>query len=383
MPGLFDPYTLKSLTLRNRIAVSPMCQYSAVDGVVNDWHLVHLGARASGGASVVVAEATAVAPEGRITPNCAGLWNDAQAEAWSKVTRFVAARGAVPGIQLAHAGRKASANRPWEGDDHLAVDDPRAWEIIGPSAIAFGGNLPREPRAMSLGDIQRVPREFANAAKRAHAAGFRWLNLHFAHGYLANSFLSPLANQRKDAYGGSFDNRARFALEAFAAVRAAWPENLPLTVRLGVKDFVDGGLTLEEGIELSRRLHTAGADLIDVSLALNSTDVSRVPWGPGFMVPVARRVREEAGVPVSVGWMIDSPQEADRIIRDGSVDLFTSARAILAEPSWPYRAAMELGVDAPYAVLPDQYAAWLKATPRSKPLLRGGPGQRIVTRGAD
>ena len=369
MPGLFDTYTLKSVTLRNRIAVSPMCQYSAVDGVVNDWHLVHLGARASGGASVVVAEATAVAPEGRITPGCAGLWNEPQLKAWSKVARFVCERGAVPGIQLAHAGRKASANRPWEGDNHLAPDDPRAWEIFGPSGIAFGGNLPRVPRAMSLDDIRRVQRQFADAAKRAQAAGFKWLNLHFAHGYLANSFLSPLANQRTDAYGGSFDNRARFALETFATVRAAWPENLPLSVRLGVKDFVDGGLTLEEGIELSRRLHAAGADLIDVSLALNSTDVSGVPWGPGFMVPVARRVREEAGVPVSVGWMIDSPQEADRIIRDGSVDLFTSARAILAEPSWPYRAAMELGVDAPYSVLPDQYAAWLK--------------RRIVTRGAD
>jgi 2,4-dienoyl-CoA reductase-like NADH-dependent reductase (Old Yellow Enzyme family) len=368
MPGLFDTYTLKSLTLRNRIAVSPMCQYSAIDGVVNDWHLVHLGARASGGASVVVAEATAVAPEGRITQGCAGLWNDAQAEAWSRVARFVAERGAVPGIQLAHAGRKASANRPWEGDDHLAANDPRAWEIVGPSALAFGGNLLRVPRAMTVDGIQRVQRRFAEAAQRALAAGFQWLNLHFAHGYLANSFMSPIANQRADQYGGSFDNRARFPLETLAAVRAVWPEHLPLTVRLGVRDFVDGGMTLDEGIELSRRLHKAGADLIDVSLALNSPDVSGVPWGPGFMVPAARRVREEAGVPVSVGWMIDSPQEADRIIRDGSVDLYTSARAVLAEPSWPYRAASELGVATPQDVLPVQYAAWLK--------------RRIVTRGS-
>ncbi|MGQ0620321.1 MAG: NADH:flavin oxidoreductase/NADH oxidase [Panacagrimonas sp.] len=368
MPGLFDTYTLKSVTLRNRIAVSPMCQYSAVDGVVNDWHLVNLGARASGGAALAVAEATAVAPEGRITQGCAGLWNDAQAEAWSRVARFVAERGAVPGIQLAHAGRKASANRPWEGDDHLAANDPRAWEILGPSALAFGGNLPRVPRAMTLDDIQRGQQQFADAAKRAHAVGFQWLNLHFAHGYLANSFMSPLANRREDAYGGSFDHRSRFALETFKAVRAVWPENLPLTVRLGVRDFVEGGLTLEEGIELSRRLHAAGADLIDVSIALNSVDVSGVPWGPSFMVPVARRVREEAGVPVSVGWMIDSPQEADRIIRDGSVDLFTSARAILAEPSWPYRAASELGIETPQDVLPTQYASWLK--------------RRVVTRGS-
>lgn len=368
MPGLFDRYTLKGLTLRNRVAVSPMCQYSAVDGVVNDWHLVHLGARAAGGAALVVAEATAVAPEGRITPTCAGLWNDAQVEAWSRVARFVAERGAVPGIQLAHAGRKASANRPWEGDDHFSTDDPRGWEILAPSALAFGGNLPRVPRAMSLDDILRVQQQFAAAATRARDAGFQWLNLHFAHGYLANSFLSPLANRREDSYGGSFDNRARFVLETFAAVRAVWPDELPLAVRLGVQDFVDGGLSLEEGVGLARRLRAAGADLIDVSLALNSPDVSGVPWGPGFMVPVARRVREEAAVPVSVGWMIDSPQHADRILRDGSVDLFTSARAILAEPSWPYRAAIELGVETPQDVLPTQYAAWLK--------------RRVVTRDA-
>lgn len=368
MPGLFDRYTLKGLTLRNRIAVSPMCQYSAVDGVVNDWHLVHLGARAAGGAALVVAEATAVAPEGRITPGCAGLWNDMQAQAWSKVARFVRERGAVPGIQLAHAGRKASANRPWEGDDHFAASDPRGWEILAPSALAFGGNLPRVPSAMSLDDILRVQQQFAAAATRARDAGFQWLNLHFAHGYMASSFLSPLANRREDSYGGSFDNRARFVLETFAAVRAVWPDELPLTVRLGVQDFVDGGLSLEEGVELARRLRAAGADLIDVSLALNSPDVSGVPWGPGFMVPVARRVREEASVPVSVGWMIDSPQHADRILRDGSVDLFTSARAILAEPSWPYRAAIELGVETPQDVLPTQYAAWLK--------------RRVVTRDA-
>lgn len=361
MPGLFDTYTLKGVTLRNRIAVSPMCQYSAVDGVVNDWHLVNLGARASGGAGLAVAEATTVAPEGRITQGCAGLWNDTQAEAWSKVARFVRERGAVPGIQLAHAGRKGSANRPWEGSNHLDATDPRAWEIVGPSALAFGGaTLPRVPRAMSVDEIQRVQQQFADAAKRALAAGFQWLNLHFAHGYLANSFMSPIANRREDAYGGSFANRARFALETLAAVRKIWPEGLPLTVKLGVQDFVPGGFTLEEGIALSQQLREQGADLIDVSLALNSPDVSAVPWGPGFMAPVARRVREEAGVPVSVGWMIDSPKEADRIIRDGSVDLFTSARAILAEPSWPYRAASELGVETPQDVLPTQYAVWLK-----------------------
>lgn len=369
MPGLFDPYALKGVTLRNRIAVAPMSQYAAVDGVVNDWHLMNLGARAAGGAGLVIAEASAVAPEGRITPGCAGIWNEVQAQAWSRVARFVAERGAVPGIQLAHAGRKGSANRPWEGDDHLAADDARAWEILGPSAVAFGGNLPRVPREISPEQIQALPDQFARAAQRALEAGFQCVELHFAHGYLVNSFLSPIANHRTDAYGGSFDRRVRLALEIVEAVRAVWPERLPYLVRLGVQDFVPGGQTLEEGIELSRRFHARGVDLIDVSLSLNSPDVSGVPWGPGFMAPIAQRVRREAEVPVAVGWMIDTPQEAERLIRDEQADLFIPARALLAEPHWPYRAARELGREAPQDVLPPPYAAWLK--------------RRIVTRGAD
>jgi 2,4-dienoyl-CoA reductase-like NADH-dependent reductase (Old Yellow Enzyme family) len=257
-------------------------------------------------------------------------------------------------------GRKASANRPWEGDDHLPADDPRAWNIVAPSALAFGGKLPRVPRTLALDEIRLIQRQFADAARRAHEAGFQWLNLHFAHGYLAASFLSPLANQRDDAYGGAFANRARFALETLDAVRQVWPESLPLSVRLGVLDHVPGGLPLEEGIAMARQLREHGADLIDVSLALNSPDVSAVPWGPGFMAPVARRVRHEAQVPVSVGWMIDTPQQAERLIRDGDADLFIPARALLAEPSWPYRAAQELGAADPCALLPPPYAAWLR-----------------------
>lgn len=360
MPGLFDPYSLRSLTLRNRIVVSPMCQYSAVDGVVNDWHLVNLGARASGGASMAIAEATAVLPEGRITPGCAGLWNDAQAQAWSRVARFVRERGAVPAIQLAHAGRKASANRPWEGDDHLAPDDPRGWQTLAPSAVAFGGNLPRLPRALSVDEIAALPGAFAAAAKRAHAAGFDCVQLHFAHGYLVNSFLSPLSNHRTDAHGGSFDNRVRLACEIVRAVRAAWPDALPLSVRLGAIEYVSGGFTLEEGIELSRRFRDLGVDLLDVSLSLTTPDVSGVPWAPGFMAPVARQVRDATGMPVAVGWMIDDPRQADRLIREGDADLFMPARALLAEPHWPYRAARELGLATPHDVLPPQYAAWLK-----------------------
>jgi len=237
MSALFQPFSLKDITLRNRIAVPPMCQYSATDGVVNDWHVANYTAQARGGAGLVIVEATAVAPEGRITPACAGLWNDAQAEAFMPVVRGIKAHGAVPGIQIAHAGRKASANRPWEGDDHIPTDAANGWQTIAPSAIPFGAHLPKVPEAMTLQDIERVKADFVAAARRALAVGFEWLELHFAHGYLAQSFFSPHANQRTDAYGGNADNRGRFLLETLAAVREVWPEHLPLTIRFGVIEF--------------------------------------------------------------------------------------------------------------------------------------------------
>lgn len=362
MPHLFDSYTLKDVRLRNRIAVAPMSQYSAVDGVVNDWHLVNLGARAAGGAGLAIAEASAVVPEGRITSGCAGLWRDDHIEPWKRVADFVRAQGTVPGIQLAHAGRKASAQPPWKGGTHLDADDSSAWEPVGPSARAYGGKLPRGPRELSRDELAALPGRFAEAAERARHAGFDWLELHFAHGYLVNSFLSPLANHRDDDYGGSFDNRCRLALEIFDAVRAVWSENLPLTVRLGVCDFDEAGQTLEEGIELARRLKDAGMDLLDVSLSLNQEDSSGVPWGPGFMLPVAERIRREVDIPVAVGWMIDDPKMADEAIHRGQTDLFIPARPILADPHWPYHAAQALGREAPETLLPDQYAAWLKAS---------------------
>lgn len=237
MSALFQPFSLKDITLRNRVAIPPMCQYEAVDGLVNDWHRVHLAGLARGGAGLVIVEATGVSPEGRITPNCLGLWNDQQAEALKPVLASIKAAGAVPGIQLAHAGRKANANRPWEGDDHIAQDDPRAWQTLAPSAIAFGQGLPRVPKAMSLEDIRRVQGDFVAAAKRALDAGFQWLELHFAHGYLGQSFFSPHSNQRDDLYGGSAENRGRFLLETLAAVRKVWPEHLPLTARFGVIEY--------------------------------------------------------------------------------------------------------------------------------------------------
>ena len=356
MPDLFSAYRLKDAALRNRIVMSPMCQYSAQDGVPNDWHLVNLGARAAGGAGLVCAEATAVSATGRISPGDTGLWNDVQTEAFARIARFVESQGAVPGIQLAHAGRKGSASRPWEGDRHFAADDPRAWEIIAPSAEAFGGTLTRVPRAMTEADIARVQREFADAARRALAAGFKCLLLHYAHGYLAQSFFSPLANRRSDRYGGGFENRARFLLETLAAVRAVWPERLPLAVRLGVADYVAGEQPLEESIELVRRMKAGGLDLVDVSLGFNTPDARGVPWStPGFLAPVAARIGRETGLPVGASWKIREPRLADELVRSGQLDLVVLGKALLDDPHWPYHAARALGHPAPASLLAQQY----------------------------
>lgn len=280
MSALFEPFTLKDVTLRNRIAIPPMCQYMADNGVINDWHLVHLASLARGGAGLVVVEATAVSPEGRITPGCAGIWSDEHAQAFVPVVKAIKAAGSVPGIQIAHAGRKASANRPWEGDDHIADTDPNGWKTIAPSPIAFGANLPKVPEEMTLEDIARVRQDFVNAARRARDAGFEWIELHFAHGYLGQSFFSEHSNQRTDAYGGSFENRSRFLLETLAAVREVWPENLPLTARFGVIEY-DGRdeQTLNESIELGRRFKEGGLDLLSVSVGFTIPETN-IPWAP-------------------------------------------------------------------------------------------------------
>ncbi|WP_319244283.1 NADH:flavin oxidoreductase/NADH oxidase [uncultured Propionivibrio sp.] len=359
MSALFSPFTLKDVTLRNRIAIPPMCQYSAVDGLSNDWHQVHYASMARGGAGLVIVEATAVAPEGRITPACLGLWDDAQVEGLARIARSIKAAGAVPGIQIGHAGRKASANKPWEGDDHLAADNPCGWTPIAPSAVAFGANLPRVPKAMSLADIARVRGNFAAAARRAREAGFEWLELHFAHGYLAQNFFSPHSNQRDDAYGGSFAGRSRFLLETLAEVRAVWPENLPLTARFGVIEY-DGNdeSTLAESIELTRQFRAGGLDLLNVSVGFSIPD-AKIPWGPAFLAPVAERVRREAGLPVASSWGIDNPQTADRVVAQQQMDLVMIGRAHLANPHWPYQAALALKKDKAAWVLPAPYAHWL------------------------
>ncbi|MGI3128919.1 NADH:flavin oxidoreductase/NADH oxidase [Halopseudomonas pachastrellae] len=360
MSALFQPFSLKDITLRNRIAVPPMCQYSATDGVVNDWHVANYTGQARGGAGLVIVEATAVAPEGRITPACAGLWNDAQAEAFIPVVRGIKAHGAVPGIQIAHAGRKASANRPWEGDDHIPNEAANGWQTIAPSAIPFGAHLPKVPEAMTLQDIERVKADFVAAARRALAVGFEWLELHFAHGYLAQSFFSPHANQRTDAYGGNADNRGRFLRETLAAVREVWPEHLPLTIRFGVIEF-DGNdeQTMTDAIDLTRQFKAGGMDMMSVSMGFN-TPAAKIPWGPAFMGPIAKRVRDEAGVPVSSAWGFGEPHIAEKAVQDGQLDLVMVGKAHLANPHWAYHAARELKVERPSWVMPAPYAHWLE-----------------------
>ncbi len=360
MSALFQPFSLKDITLRNRIAVPPMCQYSATDGVVNDWHVANYTGQARGGAGLVIVEATAVAPEGRITPACAGLWNDAQAEAFIPVVRGIKAHGAVPGIQIAHAGRKASANRPWEGDDHIPNEAANGWQTIAPSAIPFGAHLPKVPEAMTLQDIERVKADFVAAARRALAVGFEWLELHFAHGYLAQSFFSPHANQRTDAYGGNADNRGRFLRETLAAVREVWPEHLPLTIRFGVIEF-DGNdeQTMTDAIDLTRQFKAGGMDMMSVSMGFN-TPTAKIPWGPAFMGPIAKRVRDEAGVPVSSAWGFGEPHIAEKAVQDGQLDLVMVGKAHLANPHWAYQAARELKVERPSWVMPAPYAHWLE-----------------------
>ena len=360
MSALFEPYTLKDVTLRNRIAIPPMCQYMAENGMVNDWHLVHLAGLARGGAGLVVVEATAVSPEGRITPGCAGIWSDAHAQAFGPMVKAIKDAGSVPGIQIAHAGRKASANRPWEGDDHIPEGNPQGWQTIAPSPVAFGANLPKVPKQMSLENIARVRQDFVDAARRARDAGFEWIELHFAHGYLGQSFFSEHSNQRTDEYGGSFENRSRFLLETLAAVREVWPENLPLTARFGVIEY-DGRdeQTLSESIELARRFKDGGLDLLSVSVGFTIPQTN-IPWGPAFLGPIAERVRRESGLPVTSAWGFGTPQLANAAIETRQLDLVSVGRAHLADPHWPYFAAKELGVEKASWTLPAPYAHWLE-----------------------
>lgn len=356
MSHLFAPFTLKSITLRNRIGVSPMCEYSADDGVANDWHLVHLGARAVGGAGLVIVEATAVSPAARITPGDLGLWAERHVEPLARINRFVKQHGAVPGIQIAHAGRKAGAARPWEGGGHLA-DAAGGWEPVAPSAIAFGDGLDRVPQALTVAEIKGVQVDFVAAAKRALAAGFEWLELHAAHGYLAHEFLSPLANGRTDEYGGGFENRIRFLIETARAVRAVWPEQLPLTARLSCTDWVEGGWDLEQCVELAKRLKAEGLDLIDCSSG-GMVPQAKIAVGPGYQVPFAERIRRDAQIATAAVGMITEPKQADEIVRTGRADVVLLARELLRDPYWPAHAARVLGQAAAVPAPPQYARAW-------------------------
>jgi 2,4-dienoyl-CoA reductase-like NADH-dependent reductase (Old Yellow Enzyme family) len=340
VPHLFEPLTLRSVTLPNRVGVSPMCEYSCEDGFASDWHLVHLGSRAVGGAGLVIAEATAVEARGRITASDLGLWKDAHGEFLSRIARFVEARGAVPGVQLAHAGRKASTAVPWEGGAGVPVE-AGGWQPVAPSAIAFSERT-IVPRAMAVEDIGEVVRAFAAAARRSVAAGFRLIELHFAHGYLVHEFLSPLSNHRQDVYGGDFEHRIRLALEITRAVRAEWPERLPLLARLSCTDWVEGGWNVEQSVELARRLSTEGVDLVDCSSG-GLVPYARIDAVPGYQVPFARRIRAEAGMPTAAVGLINTPAQADAIVREGDADLVMLARAMLRDPYWALHAAEELG----------------------------------------
>lgn len=346
MAQLFELLPQRGLTLRNRIAVAPMCQYSARDGVPDHWHLVHLGSRAVGGAAAVLAEATAVSAEGRISPQDTGLWNEAQLAAWQPIAAFIAAHGTVPGVQLAHAGRKASTQRPWEGGGPLAAAQG-AWTTVAPSAVPFDDGW-HVPQALDAAGLRQVVADFRAAAQRALAAGFQLIELHGAHGYLLHQFLSPLSNRRDDDYGGSFGNRTRLLREVAAAVREVWPERLPLWLRISATDWADGGWTVEESVELARQVKPLGVDLVDVSSG-GLVPHAKIPLGPGYQVPFAARVRREAGIATSAVGLITTPAQAERIVADGAADVVSIARESLRDPYFPRRAAHELGasIDAP------------------------------------
>ncbi len=348
--SLFEPLQIREVRFRNRIAVSPMCQYSSVDGFANDWHLVHLGSRAVGGAAAVFVEATAVEAIGRISPGDMGLWKDQQIEPLTRITRFVRLQGAVPGIQIAHAGRKASTDIPWRGGKPLLTPEQEGWEPVAPSPVPFDEGYAK-PHELTVEEINKIVRAFGSAAKRAVDAGFELLEIHNAHGYLANEFLSPLSNRRTDQYGGSLENRMRFSMEVVEAVREAWPERLPLFVRISASDWVEGGWTADDSVAFAKAAKQRGVDLIDCSSGGNSPH-AKIAVKPGYQVPFAEKVKKEAGILTGAVGLITDARQADEIIAAGQADLVLMAREFLREPYWPLKAAKELGVTVR---APEQY----------------------------
>jgi 2,4-dienoyl-CoA reductase-like NADH-dependent reductase (Old Yellow Enzyme family) len=350
MTHLFETLQLRSLELAHRILVSPMCQYSCVDGVATDWHLIHLGSRAVGGAALVFTEAAAVTADGRISPWDLGTYDDRHVEPLARIVRFVRGQGAAAGIQLAHAGRKASTGRPWEGTRAVAPEDG-GWQPLGPTEERFADTYPA-PRAATAADLAAVVSSFRTAATRARAAGFEVAEIHAAHGYLIHQFLSPLVNTRRDEYGGSYDNRVRLCLQVADAVRSAWPDHLPVFARISCSDWKEGGWDLEQSVELARRLRASGVDLVDCSSGGAVPDAP-IPAGPGYQVPFAERIRREAGIATGAVGLITDPAQADTIVRSGQADCVLLARELLRHPYWPLDAARQLGHALPW---PPQYA---------------------------
>ncbi|MFH8611718.1 NADH:flavin oxidoreductase/NADH oxidase [Streptomyces sp. NPDC018029] len=355
MSALFEPYTLRSLTIPNRVWMPPMCQYSAAPegpgaGVPQDWHFAHYAARATGGTGLIIVEATAVSAEGRISPYDLGIWNDTQAEAFRRVTDFLRGQGTVPAIQLAHAGRKASTDRPWKGGAPVGADQ-YGWQPVAPSAVAFDERHP-VPTELTVEEIHEVVEQFADAARRSHAAGFDIAEIHGAHGYLIGEFLSPHSNKRTDAYGGSYENRTRFALEVVDAVRAVWPEDKPLFFRISATDWLDeAGWTADDTVRFATDLKEHGIDLLDVSTGGNAAGV-RIPVEPGYQVPFAARVKAETELPVAAVGLITEVAQAEKILANGEADAVLLGRELLRDPSWARRAARELGAEVH---VPDQY----------------------------
>jgi 2,4-dienoyl-CoA reductase-like NADH-dependent reductase (Old Yellow Enzyme family) len=356
MSNLFTAYSIRDIEFRNRIVVSPMCQYSSVDGFASDWHLVHLGSRAVGGAGLVFTEASAVEARGRISPQDLGIWKDEHIEMLSRINKFIESQGARAGTQLAHAGRKASTMRPWDGDGKVSPAEG-GWVPVAPTAIAFNENYPL-PTELSLTEIQEITQAFAAAAVRAHKAGFSVVEIHAAHGYLIHQFLSPLANQRTDSYGGSFENRTRLAREVVEAVRKVWPESLPLFMRVSATDWVEGGWTAEETVELAKLVKPLGVDLIDTSSG-GMVPHAKIPVGPLYQVRFAEQIRRDAQIPTGAVGLITTPQEAEGILAAEQADLVFLAREELRSPYFPMHAAVELGEEP---ALPVQYE---RAKPRT------------------
>lgn len=349
MSQLFSPLQIKGITLKNRIVVSPMCMYSSEDGFANDWHVVHLGTRAVGGAALVFTEATAVTPDGRISPQDLGIWKDEHIEKLKQITTFIESQGAVPGMQIAHAGRKSSETQPWNGSKPVPIEQG-GWQTIAPSAVPYKEGLP-VPREMSVDEIHEMVGKFRDAAARALKAGFKVLELHGAHGYLIHEFLSPYSNKRTDKYGGSFENRSRFLLEIVAAVHEVWPADLPLFVRISATDHAEGGWTIEESVQLAHLLKAANVDLIDCSSGGNVNGV-RYSIGPLYQAHFAEQIKQEAGIMTGAVGLITTAEEAESIIAGNRADVVLLARQMLRDPYFPQHAARELGVDIKW---PDQY----------------------------